>query len=146
MIWFLFWWLVLCAIHAFHICLGVSYSIWRMRTPLILSDYLRGLHSIWLWRFMVTIWYDLFLCSWWITIPFSFPYTYSLTYPLNHITSVWPLFLLFCTILYFCLLSLYLFTGLFKLSRTFSFRVRQVISRTTGLGMSEETFGRRRPW
>jgi len=146
MIWFLFWWLVLCAIHAFHIFLGASYSILKNEdTP----------HIIWLsersplymiMKIMVTIWYDLFLGSWWITIPFSFPYTYSWTYPLDHITSVWPLFLLFCTFLHYCLLSLYLFTGLFKLSRTFSFRVRQVISRTTGLGMSEETVRLRRRW
>ena len=35
--------------------LGVDHSIWLLRTPLILSGYLRGLPFIWLWRLMVTL-------------------------------------------------------------------------------------------
>ena len=43
--------------------LGASYST-PIRTPLILSDCLRGLPSICLWRYMIMIWHDMFLSSW----------------------------------------------------------------------------------
>ena len=62
MIWFI-WWMWLCVQYTSFIFLGDSYST-PMRTPLILSDCLRGLPSICLWRYMIMIWYDMFLSSW----------------------------------------------------------------------------------
>ena len=90
--------------------MGASYSTWRMRTPLILSDYLRGLPSIWLWRYDA-IWYVICydMGSWWMTVLNLILY-FLFLYLVHYDMSVHVHLILFPFIIY-------LFTGLFKLSR-----------------------------
>ena len=78
-------WLVLCAIHAFHnFWEFATPPIWRMRTRLIVSNYLRGLPSIWLWRIMVLTAYMIWYVSGLVVddYPFFFLFYYSFIYSL----------------------------------------------------------------
>ena len=111
--------------------------IWELATPPIW-----GLPSYYIWYPKVSppdtwatwylIWFD--LGSWWITVPLPYALIlYSLTLILPCIVSVHHILIHYCY-----LLPLYLFTGLFKLSRIF-FSLRQVPKLEVGFGFEFES-------
>ena len=103
------WWLVLCAIHAFHnFWEFATPPIWRMRTPLILSDYLRGLPSIWLWRIMVLTAYMIWYVSGLVVddYPFFFLFYYSFIYSLFYFPNALYFSSVSLSLLCICICSL----------------------------------------
>ena len=130
------WWLMVCAIHVFHNLweLATPFDTWGHPSYYLVTERTP------LWLMMMAWLYILYLCFWarggllftftiYITylwpllylalFPFTFTYLlfpilypYSFIYPLILIISAWHIFLTLCTILYYCLLPLYLFTEL----------------------------------
>ena len=130
------WWLEL-------VCNTLLSHIWELATPPIedtphLSDYLRGLPSIWLWRYMVTYGYDMI---WYvsglgrITVLYLLPLLnlYLYIIPILHLLILNQCNIFCLSFLFHITLLLYLFTGLFKLSRVF-FLPRQVLEGSWVMG------------
>ena len=67
---FLIWYDMILSGECGCVCNTRPSHFWELATPPIwghpslLSDYLRGLPSICLWRYVIIIWYDMFLSSW----------------------------------------------------------------------------------